>query len=373
MTGALDGLLVVALEHAVAAPLCSRKLSEAGARVIKVERPEGDFARRYDAAGGGVSSYFAWLNYGKQSLALDLKASDDHSLLEALLRRADVLVQNLAPGALERLGFDAARRRRLNPRLITCSIIGFARPGDSRRRKAYDLLVQAESGLASVTGAPAAPGRVGISIVDIATGTTAYHAVLEALLARAASGEVRDLEISMFDVMAEWMTVPLLQWSHGGVAPGREGLRHPSIAPYGVFGCADGTPLLLAVQNDREWSALARVIGDPVLAEERFRENPARVDARDLIDARVGDWLAGLDRAAAAAALDAAGVAHARLSGVEDLAAHPSLARLTVVAGGEALSVPLPGDRAGVAPAGVPRVPGVDEHGPAIRAEFSGR
>ena len=370
MRGALAGLLVVALEHAVAAPFCTRKLVEAGARVIKVERPEGDFARRYDSAGGRDSSFFAWLNYGKESVVLNLRDDDDRGVLRGLLGRADILVQNLAPGALERLGFGAAARQRLNPRLISCSITGYARPAAQRQRKAYDLLVQAESGLASVTGAPASPGRVGISVVDIATGTTAYHAVLEALLARAASGEVRELEISMFDVMAEWMTVPLLQYAHSGVVPRREELRHPSIAPYGVFRCADGAAVLLAVQNDREWAALTRVIADPVLAEARFAGNVERVQHRELIDGRIGEWLGKQDFASAVARLDAAGVAHARISGVDDLAGHPSLARMAVACGDLELSMPVPGDRAGHTPACPLRVPALGEHSAAIRAEF---
>jgi formyl-CoA transferase len=257
----LSGTLVVSLEQAVAAPMCSCRLADAGARVIKIERPEGDFARGYDKAVHGESAYFVWLNRGKESVVVDLGKADDKALFEALLGKADVFIQNLKPGALAKLGFANERLRTLNPRLVICSISGFGEDGPYASRKAYDLLIQAESGLASVTGSPDAPGRVGVSVVDIATGINAYAAILEALLLRARTGEGSVVNVSMFDAMADWMTVPLLQ-HEGGQSPKRMGLAHPSISPYGVFASKSGTGVLISIQNDREWRVLAsRVLG----------------------------------------------------------------------------------------------------------------
>src|ERR1700730_3534333 len=235
----LSGLLVVSLEQAVAAPMCTCRLADAGARVIKIERPEGGFARFYDDLVHGESAYFVWLNRGKESVALDLAKADDKALLEAMLARADVFVQNLRPDAVGRLGFALDRLRRDYPRLIVCSVTGYGESGPYARRKAYDLLIQAEAGLASITGGPDAPARVGVSVVDIAAGMNAYESILEALLVRERTGEGTDISISMFDAMADWMTVPLLQ-HEGGRTPKRVGLAHPTIAPYGVFKSRDG-------------------------------------------------------------------------------------------------------------------------------------
>src|ERR1700750_2158829 len=248
----LEGILVVSLEQAVAAPMCSCRLADAGARVIKIERPEGDFARGYDALAKGQSTYFVWLNRGKESLVLDLTKADDKALLEAMLAKADVFIQNLKPGAVAKLGFAIERLRRDYPKLITCSVSGYGETGPYAQRKAYDMLIQAEAGIASVTGGPEAPSRVGVSVCDIASGMNAYEAILEALIARGRSGEGATLSVSMFDAMAEWMTVPLLQ-HEGGKPPQRVGLAHTSIAPYGVFSSRDGVPILISIQSDREW------------------------------------------------------------------------------------------------------------------------
>src|SRR5215467_10002300 len=247
----LSGLLVVSLEQAVAAPLCTCRLADAGARVIKVERPEGDFARGYDKLVHGESAYFVWLNRGKESVVLDLAKADDKALLAAMLARADVFVQNLKPGAVAKLGFALERVRREHPRLIICSISGYGESGPYAARKAYDLLVQAESGLTSVTGGPEAPARVGVSVCDVAAGMNAYEAILEALIARERTGEGASLSVSLFDAMADWMTVPLLH-HEGGKPPQRLGLAHPSISPYGVFKTRDGADVLISIQNDRE-------------------------------------------------------------------------------------------------------------------------
>ena len=266
----LEGLLVVSIEQAVAAPHCTCHLADAGARVIKVERPEGDFARHYDHIVHGESAHFVWLNRGKQSVVLDLTKDDDKALLEAMLAKADVFVQNLKPGALAKLGFAVKRLRQDYPRLICCSISGYGESGPYAQRKAYDLLVQAESGLSSVTGGPDAPARVGVSVVDIAAGLNAYEAILEAIIKRARTGEGTEISVSMFDAMAEWMTIPLLNQENGNPFK-RVGLAHPTIAPYGVFKTRDGADILISIQNDREW----RVLADKVLGDAATRHRPA--------------------------------------------------------------------------------------------------
>src|SRR3954465_12396314 len=264
----LEGLLVISLEQAVAAPTCACRLADAGARVIKIERPEGDFARGYDKLARGESAYFVWLNRGKESVVLDLTKQDDKALMEKLLAKADVFIQNLKPGAVAKLGFAIERLRRDYPRLICCSVSGFGESGPYAARKSYDLLVQAESGLASVTGGPEAPARVGVSVTDVSAGMNAYEAVLEAIIARGRTGQGAAVSVSLFDAMADWMTVPLLH-HEGGQSPKRLGLAHPSIAPYGVFKSKDGADILISIQNDREWRILAAdVMHDAALAAD---------------------------------------------------------------------------------------------------------
>ncbi|HEY5412470.1 MAG TPA: CaiB/BaiF CoA-transferase family protein, partial [Caulobacteraceae bacterium] len=280
--GALDGILVVSLEQALAAPFCTVRLADAGARVIKIERAEGDFAREYDHVVHGESAYFVWVNRGKQSLVLDFKSPEDAALLARIIAKADVLVQNLAPGAAERAGFGAEAMRAANPRLITCDISGYGETGPYAQMKAYDLLIQCEAGLASVSGSPEGPGRVGVSIADIASGMYAHAAILEALYQRERTGVGKSVAVSMFDALADWMTVPLLHHDYGGRAPPRVGVSHPSIAPYGAFASQDGKQVVLGVQNEREWKALcAEVLGDARLAEDpRFVSNSLRVKNR---------------------------------------------------------------------------------------------
>ena len=288
-TRPLEGLLVVALEQAVAAPYCSSRLADAGARVVKVERPEGDFARGYDTVARGLSSYFVWLNRGKESLVADIKDPEDAALLHRILARADVFIQNLAPGAAARAGFGSEALRERYPRLVTVDISGYGTGNTYADMKAYDLLVQAESGLASITGHPAGPGRVGVSVCDIACGMSAHAAALEALIARARTGEGRRIEVSLFDGMADWMTVPLLYLEGTGQAPRRIGLAHPSICPYGAFELQDGSLVLIAIQNEREWASFcAGVLGEPDLPKRPgFESNTARVDHRAEVDACV--------------------------------------------------------------------------------------
>ncbi|MEZ5722836.1 MAG: CaiB/BaiF CoA-transferase family protein [Paracoccaceae bacterium] len=339
----LEGITVVAIEQAVAAPFASGRLADAGARVVKIERPEGDFSRAYDAAAAGQSSYFVWLNRGKHSVVLDLTSPEGKARLEDLVSGADVVLQNLRRGALSRLGFDPARLRRDYPGLIICSITGYGQEGPMADRKAYDLLIQAETGLTSVTGGPDGPSRVGISVVDIATGATAHAAILEALIRRGKTGQGAEISVSMFDVMAEWMTVPLLNHEAGNT-PQRMGLAHPSIAPYGVFATRDGGQILLAIQSDREWVSLVeQVVHSPELAQDpRFSTNVARVANRQDTDAHVAQALVALDRSEAIAALDAATIAFALVNDMDGLGAHPHLRRMNVDTPNGPVSLPAP-------------------------------
>jgi len=369
MTRPLSGLRVVALEQAVAAPFCTCRLADAGARVIKIERPEGDFARGYDRAARGQSSYFVWLNRGKESVALDIKRAEDKALLERLVAGADIFVQNLAPGAAARAGFEPEALRRKNPRLIACSISGYGESGPYRDMKAYDLLIQSETGLAEVTGAPEAPGRVGVSISDLVAGLNAYAGILEALTRRASTGEGAHVQVSLFDATAEWMAVPLLHHDYGGRAPQRVGLAHPSIAPYGAFACADGKQIVISIQNEREWVRLcSEVLDAPELASDlRFTDNNLRVANRPALDARVAEVFARYPRETLAERLFAAGIAFGRLNTVADFSAHPHLRRIDVPTPEGVVAVPAPPGGIEGAPGGVPAV---GEHTEAVRREF---
>ena len=369
----LAGLLVVSMEQAVAAPYCASRLADAGARVIKIERPEGDFARGYDAAVHGLSSYFTWLNRGKQSLTADIKSPEDAALLHRILAKADVFIQNLAPGAAERAGFGSAELRRRYPRLITVDISGYGTGHDYAQMKAYDLLVQAESGLASITGHPAGPGRVGVSVCDIACGMAAHAAVLEALIARGITGEGRAIAVSLFDGMADWMNVPFLYYEGTGISPKRVGLAHPSIAPYGAFATKDGSLVLLSIQNEREWAKLcAVVLGEPDLAKaEGFDSNNARVANRPAVDGKLGEAFGTMTREEAAARLDEAGTAYGFVNEVADLASHPALRRVTVQTPGGAASIIAPPAIVDGKPPVLGPVPAIGEQDAAIRSEFA--
>src|SRR5437762_7845078 len=339
----LAGLTVIAVEQAVAAPFCSSRLADAGAHVIKVERPEGDFARGYDAAAKGQSSYFVWLNRGKDSMVVDLATADGRQTLEDQIAKADVLLQNLKPGAMDKLGFPLERLRRDYPALICCTISGYGDDGPYAHRKAYDLLIQAESGLASITGGPDGPSRVGLSIVDIATGDTAHAAILEALIARSRNGKGADIRISMFDVMADWLTVPLLN-AEAGNPPQRMGLAHPSIAPYGVFRSKEGKNILISIQSEREWKKLcAEVLGQPDLPDDpRFANMVERVRNRELTDQTVGDIFSTMTREDLLQRLAQADIAFADVNTMADLAVHPHLRRIEVDTPSGPVSYPAP-------------------------------
>jgi itaconate CoA-transferase len=374
MAKPLAGTLVLSLDQAVAAPLTSRKLADAGARVIKLERPEGDFARDYDRLIKGQCTHFVWLNRGKESVVADLTKAEDRRLFEAIVAKADVLVQNLKPGALAKLGFPMEGLRKRHPKLICCSISGYGDEGPFRDRKAYDLLIQAESGLASVTGSPEAPARVGISCVDICTGMNAYEAILEALIARGQSGAGADIRVSMFDSMMEWMAVPML-YTEGGMPPRRIGLSHPSLAPYGVFQTADDVPILISIQNDREWLAFcAKVLEQPELATDpRFGNNPARLKNRPEVDGMVTRSFGAHGVEALSRRLEAAEIAFARVNDIESILRHPHLRRLTVESPGGPIELPSPPARwmGEPAPSFGP-LPELGQHTGAVRREFLG-
>ncbi|MGI5129498.1 CaiB/BaiF CoA transferase family protein [Pseudonocardia sp. CA-107938] len=370
MTGSpLDGIIVVACEQAVAAPFATRQLAELGARVIKVERPgSGDFARDYDTAVHGLSSHFVWLNRSKESVALDLKAEADTVL--RLLARADVFVQNFAPGAAERLGLGADALRARFPRLVTCSISGYGPDGPYRDAKAYDLLVQAETGVVAVTGTPDEPAKAGIPVADIAAGMYAFSGILAALYERERTGRGRHVEISMFDALVEWMGFPLQYTAGSGSAPQRAGISHAAIAPYGAFAAGDGGEVVLGIQNEREWAAFcAQVLQRPELAtDQRFATGAARLANRPALHAAIDAVFAQLTAAEVVARLDAARIANARRREVEDVLDHPQLVareRWTEV---DSPAGPVRSLRPPLEPAHLGPIPALGEHTNAVRA-----
>jgi formyl-CoA transferase len=372
----LHGLTVVSLEQAVAAPFATRQLADLGARVIKIERPgKGDFARGYDETVHGNSSYFVWLNRSKESLTLDIKSSPGQDILHELLQTADVLVQNLGPGATARLGLDAPALRPRYPRLITCTISGWGTSGPAADRKAYDLLVQCETGLLSLTGTPEHIVKAGISVADIAAGMYAYSGILAALLRRATTGEATAVEVSLFEALAEWMGSPLYYTAYSGRQPPRAGASHATIAPYGPYRTADGT-VLVAIQNDTEWINLCTYfLRSPETAtDSRFATNSARVGHRAELDEIIDQTVGKLTTAAATAILDEAGIANAKINTVHDLLAHPILEKRrrwadVQVPGGTMSALRPPTDFDGIEPVMGP-VPAVGEHTEAILREL---
>ncbi len=370
--GPLAGLLVVSVEQAVAAPFATSRLADAGARVIKIERPEGDFARAYDHVVGGECAWFVWLNRGKESVVLDIKDAGDNALLQRMIAHADVFVQNLAPGAAGRAGLDSAELRRRNPRLVTCDISGYGESGPYAAMKAYDFLIQCESGIASVTGTPESASRVGVSVCDIGAGLNAYGAILEAVLARHRTGRGGGIALSLFDGMADWMTVPLLHLEHGGKAPARTGLRHAMIAPYGAYPVGCGGQMVIAIQNEREWARFCEaILGDASLATDaRFAGHPARLANRPEMDALIAAAFARHDMDSLAAALGEAQIAFGRLNEVSGLSAHPQLRRAAVATSAGTVEIVAPPARHDDADRPLRPVPALGEHSAAIRAEF---
>ena len=364
---------MVSLEQAVAAPFCSNRLAQAGARVIKIERAEGDFARAYDDAVHGESAYFVWLNQGKESLVLDIKTDADAELLHQILAQADVFIQNLAPGAAGRAGFGSEALRERYPRLLCCDISGYGDSGDYSRMKAYDLLVQCESGMASITGTPDAPGRIGVSACDINCGQQAYAAILEALIEREASGAGAIVKVSLFDGMAEWLAVPLLHYDYGGKIQPRVGINHATISPYGAYRCRDQLDVVLAIQNEREWVRFCeQVLADAALAANpRLESNLMRVQNRAYVDELIAAVFAELDQDEAIERLQQAAIAYGRLNDMAGLARHPQLRRTAVdTPSGPAEVVAVAAIRDNK-DASRPKVPALGEHSQALRAEFS--
>lgn len=372
----LDGMLVVSVEQALAAPFCTARLAQAGARIIKIERDEGDFARGYDAAAKGTSSYFAWTNQGKESLTLNFREPEEAALLDRILSRADVFIQNLAPGAMARAGFGSAELRKKYPRLITLDVTGYGESEAVRHLKAYDFLIQAESGLTSVSGGVNEMGRIGVSICDIGAGMTAHAAVLEALMLRERTGNGSALAISLFDVAADWMSVPLIHQEHGKGAPRRVGLRHPSMAPYGAFETSDAALTLIAIQNEREWQRFcAQVLGSNTAGQDpRFASNNDRVANRDALEHAISAVTCTMTQQEFRARLAEAGIAFGAVSSVEDLGRHPALRRCTATTEtGATIEMPAPPIRwiETQVPVVLGAAPALGANGSALRAEFA--
>lgn len=368
----LEGLLVVTLEQALAAPLATCRLAEMGARVIKIERPEGDFARGYDRAANGEASYFVWTNRGKESVVLDFKQPDDRAVLDALLANADVFVQNLAPGALVRAGLDSDTLRELHPRLITCDVSGYGAEGAASTLKAYDLLVQCESGLAGITGTPEACGRIGVSICDIGAGLNATIGILSALASRERTGKGCGISVSLFDGAADWMTVPYVHAVYGAGAPTRQGLQHPSIAPYGAFATRDGVSVVISIQNEREWRNFCEsFLGQGSLAQdERFGSNNLRVQHRQELNELIAKRFAELDLPLALLNLQAANTAYGQVRSVAEMAQHPALRTWPMNVGDKQLDLVAPPVRAPWDSGWFAAAPVLNQHGASVRAEF---
>ena len=370
----LSGLLVVALEQAVAAPYCSSRLADAGARVIKIERAEGDFARGYDNAVHGESSYWVWINRGKESISLNLKDPQDLALLQRMIAQADVFLQNLAPGAADRLGLGADALRQAHPRLITCDINGYGDEGERFSLKAYDLLVQAESGLVSVSGAPGEWGRIGVSICDIAAGMNALIGIQQALIQRERTGQGSGVKVSLFGSAAEIMSVPYLQARYGGKAPERVGLKHPSIAPYGAFTSADGRDIVISIQNEREWADFCRVVLlQPELpADPRCCNNAARVNHREFVDGLVSDVIKKLPTNILLDRLTEAQTAYGQINSVYDLIEHPQLRTVPMQVKSRRVEVPASPWDVSWKDQEYRSAPELNDRGNEIRREFSG-
>ncbi|WP_440996820.1 CaiB/BaiF CoA transferase family protein [Arhodomonas sp. SL1] len=365
----LEGTVVVSLEQAVAAPVCTSRLANAGARVIKIERPEGDFARGYDEYVKGEATYFVWANHGKESVCLDLRADGDREVFEGMLAGADVFVQNLSVGAIDRLGYGWETLHERYPRLVVCNISGYGEDNDYARMRAYDMLVQAESGLSSISGR----GRIGVSIADIVTGINAYGAILEALIRRGRSGEGERLSASLFASMADLMAVPLLQTRYAGRAPEYMGMRHPSIVPYGAFPTADDTEVVISIQNEREWERLCRdVLETPELLDEpQFSSIARRTANRERVEAAIAAVTARLPEAELIARLDCALIAYGKLNEPADVLDHPALRLAQVeLANGDAAEIPAPPVQARWLGDHLGHCPSLGENTEAIRREF---
>lgn len=374
----LEGLLVVTVEQAVAAPYTSCRLADAGARVIKVERPEGDFARNYDSNALGNSAYFVWLNRGKESVALDLKNSKDFKIFEKIISKSDILIQNLAPGAFDRLGLNLDELRKKHPSLITCSISGFGDEGPYKNQKAYDMLIQAETGVIDITGLPDKDGvdgraKVGPSVCDISAGMTAYQAILQALIKRSISGKGRHISVSMFNSLADWMNPFYLGYVYNKKIPKRNGMTHPIIVPYGAYNCKDNLTILIAIQNDREWVKLCKIVLDDetMVNDTRFKTNSDRVANRELTEKIIQNKFITFEREELIKKLEEASIAYGRISDMEQLKNHPQNNFLEIETKNGKVKVLGPGAIHDNFIPEVNKMPELDEHGEKIRTEFS--
>ena len=368
----LEEITVVTLEQAVAAPYASGKLAQAGARVIKIERHEGDFARNYDQDVKGLSAYFVWLNHGKQSVCLNIKDSKDLKTLKNIISKSDIFIQNLMPGATDRLGINSKKLRGQYPALITCDISGYGQTGPYSKMKAYDLLIQAESGLAGINGSPNEPGRVGVSVCDIAAGMTSYQAILQALIARQKSGKGRGIEVSLFHSLADWMNVPYLQNHYGKREIKRAGLHHATIAPYGAYTCLNGQLVLISIQNEREWARLcSQVLNKPDLATDKnFISNTKRVENRKNLDLIINESFNNISREKVIQKLKEADIAYGQLSSVEDLENHPQSNFINLSTSEGEIKILSPGAIISGENFNFGKVPFLGEHTELIKKEF---
>ena len=367
----LSDLLVISLEQAVAAPYCGLLLASAGARVIKIERPEGDFARFYDSGVNGNSAIFAWLNRGKESISLNLKNNDDKNLLKKMINKADVFISNLTPGSLEKLDLDYAKVNTTNERLIFCEINGYGNSENAKSKKAYDFLIQAESGLCSVTGTESNPSKVGISITDLSTGLTAYSAILRGVIQRNKTNRGMLISISMFDVMADWMNMPLLAHRYMGGAPKRNGMKHTFIAPYGTFKCKNNDEILISIQNNREFEKFCKNIlkKESLHKNPKFKNNPERYKNRVELDEIITKCFLKYSKDEIQKKLDREGIANALLNDIADLSSHQFLKNENAIINNERISI-----------AALPiktsnkfqiKVPSINENGKKLRSEFN--
>ena len=369
----LSGILILSMEQAVAGPFCSNRLLMAGARVIKIERKDGgDFARGYDTAAKGDSSYFVWLNQGKESISLDLKEEEDRKIFFNIIRKADVFIQNFAPNTMTKLGIEKTALKKVNPELIVCDISGYGGSPLLSGKKSYDLLIQAESGLVDVSGSPEGVGRIGVSICDIGAGMAAHSSVVESLFLKERNGEIKDIEISLFDVAADWMTVPFIHSQYEKKTPARVGLKHPSIAPYGAFLNADDKTIIISIQNEFEWLRFCEqvLVNSSISSDDRFISNNMRVKNRDFLDKQIQDIFSNISDKKLIKRLEMASIAYGRLNSVNELANHLALKKIEVYNSEEKeLLIPSPPQ---VWNKKKKRAPKLNEHGDAIRKEFSG-
>ena len=368
----LEGIQVITLEQAVAAPYASGKLAQAGARVIKIEREEGDFARRYDSDVNGLSAYFVWLNHGKESVCLNIKDAEDLLILKNIISKSDIFIQNLMPGATNRIGISSKSLREKYPSLITCDISGYGQSGPYSKMKAYDLLIQAESGLANINGSSQEPGRVGVSVCDIAAGMTSFQAILQALIGRNKTGFGRGIEVSLFHSLSDWMNVPYLQTVYGKRKVKRAGLHHATIAPYGVYKCKQDELILISIQNEREWSSLCSLVlkKTDLIEKDNFSNNSNRVINRNRLDQIINDVFGSMSRKDIIKRLQDADIAYGQLSTVEDLADHPQSNFISVQTSEGEISLLSPGAVINGEEVTFGKVPFLGEHTNKIKNEY---